>query len=91
MGADNLVNFHEWEKWQSIFHIISIVIFRRHGYNTKALKSVAAKKFIRNKYIAQDIEHVSNNIPAWTLIQNKEIKISSSEIRNQRNKLRGKY
>ena len=91
MGADNLVNFHEWEKWQSIFHIISIVIFRRHGYNTNALKSVAAKKFIHNKYIAQDIEHVSKKIPAWTLIQNKEIKISSSEIRNQRNKLRGKY
>ena len=91
MGADNLVNFHEWEKWQSIFHIISIVIFRRHGYNTDALKSVAAKKFIHNKYIAQDIEHVSKKIPAWTLIQNKEIKISSSEIRNQRNKLRGKY
>ena len=51
MGADNLVNFHEWEKWQSIFHIISIVIFRRHGYNTNALKSVAAKKFIHHKYI----------------------------------------
>ena len=34
MGADNLVNFHEWEEWQSIFHIIPIVIFRRHGYNT---------------------------------------------------------
>ncbi len=81
----------EWEKWQSIFHIISIVIFRRHGYNTNALKSVAAKKFIHHKYIAQDIEHVSKKIPAWTLIQNKEIKISSSEIRNQRNKLRGKY
>ena len=55
------------------------------------MKSVAAKKFIHNKYIAQDIEHVSKKIPAWTLIQNKEIKISSSEIRNQRNKLRGKY
>ena len=91
MGADNLVNFHEWEKWQSIFHIISIVIFRRHGYNTNALKSVAAKKFIHHKYIAQDIEHVSKKTPAWTLIQNKEIRISSSEIRNQRNKLRGKY
>ena len=33
-------------------------------------------------------EYVSKKIPAWTLIQNKEIKISSSEIRNQRIKLR---
>ena len=91
MGADNLINFHMWQNWQKIFDNMSIVIFRRHGYNTNALKSVAAKKFIHHKYIAQDIEHVSKKIPAWTLIQNKEIKISSSEIRNQRNKLRGKY
>ena len=91
MGADNLINFHKWEKWQMIFNNMSIVIFRRHGYNTNALKSVAAKKFINHKYIAQNLEHVSKKIPAWTLIQNKEIKISSSEIRNQRNKLRGKY
>ena len=48
-------------------------------------------EFIHHKYIAKDIENVSKNIPAWTLIQNKEIKISSSEIRNQRNKLRVKY
>ena len=29
-------------------------------------------------------------IPSWSFIENKEIKISSTEIRNQRKKLRGK-
>ena len=39
MGADNLINFHKWQKWKDIFNDIAIVVFRRHGYNTKALKS----------------------------------------------------
>ena len=33
MGADNLINFHKWEKWHDIFMYISIVVFKRHGYN----------------------------------------------------------
>ena len=90
MGADNLVNFHEWEKWQSIFHIISIVIFRRHGYNSKALKSIAFQKF-KNSLIKKSLTTSLDfdKTPSWTVVENKEIKISSTEIRNQRNKLRG--
>ena len=92
MGADNLINFHQWQKWQSIFNIITIVIFRRHGYNTKALKSIAAKKFYINKFSTKEFERELNiKLPSWILIENKEIKISSTEIRSQRNKLRGKY
>ena len=26
MGADNLINFHKWEKWQKIFNNMSIVV-----------------------------------------------------------------
>ena len=90
MGADNLVNFHEWEKWQSIFHIISIVIFRRHGYNSKALKSIASQKF-KNSFIKKSLTTSLDfdKTPSWTVVENKEIKISSTEIRNQRNKFRG--
>ena len=31
-----------------------------------------------------------DELPSWAVVENKEIKISSSEIRNQREKLRGK-
>ena len=92
MGADNLINFHKWEKWEKIFNNMSIVIFRRHGYNTKALKSIATQKFKNNKFIKSNIFlNKFNEVPSWLFIENKEIKISSTEIRKQRNKLRGKY
>ena len=91
MGADNLINFHKWEKWQKIFNNMSIVIFRRHGYNNKALKSIASQRFKNNRVISSNIK-LDDFIytPSWSLIENKEIRISSSEIRSQRKKLRGK-
>ncbi len=91
MGADNLVSFHRWQNWQKIFNNMSIVIFKRHGYNTKALNSISSKKFINSKVIEKEIR-LQNfmKLPSWTIIQNKEIRISSTEIRDQRLKLRGK-
>ena len=91
MGADNLISFHKWQKWQKIFSNMSIVIFKRHGYNTQALKSIAAQHFKNSKKIKTNISFLDfDELPSWTIIENKEIKISSSEIRNQREKLRGK-
>ena len=92
MGADNLINFNNWQNWRSIFNEISIVVFRRHGYNNKALNSITKKTFSKFQIFNNPIEvdHFSK-LPSWTLINNKEIKISSSEIRKQREILRGKY
>ena len=91
MGSDNLINFHNWQNWHEIFDNMSIVIFKRHGYNTQALKSIAAQHFKNSKKIKTNISFLDfDELPSWTIIENKEIKISSSEIRNQREKLRGK-
>jgi len=91
MGADNLINFHKWQKWKDIFNDIAIVVFRRHGYNTKALKSHTSHIY-KNYKINKKNLFVDDfiKLPAWTLIQNKEIKVSSTEIRKQRELLRFK-
>ena len=91
MGADNLINFHQWQNAHRIFNEIPIVVFRRYGYNQKALKSYISNLYknfrLKNKNI-----HIDNfnQLPAWTIIQNKEIRISSTEIRKQRELLRPK-
>ena len=90
MGADNLINFHKWEKWQKILNDMSIVIFKRHGYNNKALKSITAHKYKNSRINFSKFKLDDFNIvPSWLFVENKEIKISSTEIRNQRAKLRG--
>jgi len=91
MGADNLINFHQWQNAHRIFNEIPIVVFRRYGYNQQALKSYISNLYknfrLKNKNI-----HIDSfkQLPAWTIIQNKEIRISSTEIRQQRELLRPK-
>ena len=89
MGADNLINFHKWQKWRNIFKDIPIVIFKRHGYNIKALNSITAKTFLNYKISKLNLN--SNPPPCWTFINNKEVKISSTDIRNQRKFFRGQH
>ena len=91
MGADNLISFHKWQKWQKIFSNMSIVIFKRHGYNTNALKSIASTKYNHARILKSHVNYEDfDKLPSWAIVENKEIKISSTEIRNQRDKLRGK-
>jgi nicotinate-nucleotide adenylyltransferase len=91
MGADNLINFHKWQKWRQIFQEISIVVFKRHGYNNQALKSIACRTFTNYRInFLQINKNDFINLPSWAWVNNREIKISSTEIRQQRLLLRGK-
>ena len=66
IGADNLINFHKWNKWQKIPELAKIVVFARDNYSTKALNSIAAKKLKKSD---------------WMYINSKKVNISSSLIR----------
>ena len=66
IGADNMINLHQWNKWQKIPKLAKIVVFARLGYSTKALNSIAAKKLGKKD---------------WMYINSKKINISSSLIR----------
>ena len=92
MGADNLIQFHKWQNWHKIFNDISIVVFKRHGYNNRALNSIATKKFTQFQVLSEPIDKLYFlKTPSWTWIKNREVKISSTEIRKQRNLLRDDY
>ena len=45
IGADNLINFHKWHKWQQISSKCNILVFDRYKYKTKSLKSITYKKY----------------------------------------------
>jgi len=66
MGADNLITFHKWHKSKSISQKCNILVFDRHGYKKKSLKSKAFKKL--NKSIL-------------TFVEFKKVNISSSQLR----------
>ena len=66
MGADNLINFHKWYKWKAISQKCNILVFDRHGYKVKSLKSITFKRL---------------NQKNLTFVKFKKVNISSSQIR----------
>jgi len=66
MGADNLINFHKWHKWEQISQKCNILVFDRKGYKAKSLKSITFKQL---------------NQKNLTYIKFKKVNISSSQLR----------
>ncbi len=66
MGADNLISFHKWYKWQKISLKCNILVFDRTNYKSKSLKSLAFKKLGKERL---------------KFIKFKKVNISSSKLR----------
>ena len=66
MGADNLIDFHKWYKSKSISKKCNILVFDRHGYKAKSLKSITFKQLRKKKL---------------EFIKFKKVNISSSQLR----------
>ena len=82
MGADNLLNFHNWYKWEKIFELIPIAVFDRPNYKNNSLSSKSAKKYRRYKYLEKFSKLLATlRPPAWIYFHGKHNYIKSSNIR----------
>jgi nicotinate-nucleotide adenylyltransferase len=68
IGSDILIELHKWKSWKKIVKLIKLVVFYRKGYGRKSKNSIVAN-YLKNKNI--------------TYINNKPIKISSSNLRDR--------
>ena len=66
MGADNLINFHKWHKWETISQKCNIIVFDRLGYKKKSLNSTTFKRL---------------NHKRLKFIEFNKVNISSSQLR----------
>ncbi len=67
MGADNLISFHKWLKWEQISEKCQIIVFDRMGFKSSSLKSVTYKKLGKNRL---------------KFVKFDKVNISSSKLRN---------
>ena len=67
MGADNLISFHKWLKWEQISEKCQIIVFDRMGFKSSSLKSVTYKKLGKKKF---------------KFVKFDKVNISSSKLRN---------
>jgi nicotinate-nucleotide adenylyltransferase len=80
MGADNLVQFHKWNRWRDILRSVPMGVLARPGSGVAARLSVAAQSF-RVDRVAQGEGIGRRRAPAWCFVNLPLNDMSSSKIR----------
>jgi len=82
MGADNLAQFHRWERWQWIMESVPIGVLSRPGEQVSAGLSPAARQYARYRLDARRAHGLPfAKPPAWCLLTGRMVDASSSAIR----------
>jgi len=81
IGADNLVQLHQWKDYKKIFSLCTVVVMNRIGYKKPALTSPAAKRFRKTKISLNTLLKIGPKQKEWVYINNKGINVSSSRLR----------
>ena len=82
MGADNLRDFHRWQRWREIAMTFPIAVIDRPGATLSFLSSSMAKTFDYARVDEGDAPLLARmKAPAWTFIHGPRSSLSSSAIR----------
>lgn len=83
MGADNLRDFHRWERWREIAETIPIAVIDRPGSTLSFLSSMMAKTYDFARIDEDDATILARcRAPAWTFIHGPRSSLSSTAIRD---------
>lgn len=82
MGADNLRDFHRWQRWRRIATTFPIAVVDRPGATLSFLSSVVAKTFDYARVDEIDAPRLARmRAPAWTFIHGPRSSLSSTALR----------
>lgn len=82
MGADNLVQFHRWQNWQSIIEAVPVAVLARAGKRLGARRSVTARTYRKFRLTGRKARLLGKSMaPAWAYQNVPLVNLSSSDIR----------
>ena len=82
MGADDLRDFHRWQRWRQIVMTFPIAVIDRPGSTLSFLSSMVAKTFDYARVDEIDAPRLARmKAPAWTFIHGPRSLLSSTAIR----------
>ncbi|RAN36684.1 hypothetical protein HY26_06655 [Hyphomonas sp. GM-8P] len=82
MGADNMVGFHYWQRWQDIARLMPIAIIARPGVGPGARNSRFARTFAKDRIPEAYAPLLPGMVPpAWVYLKGPLDKSSSTAIR----------
>ncbi len=80
MGADNLVQFHRWDRWRDILRAVPVAVLARPGSGVQARLSRAAQAF-GGAQLARGEAIGSRTPPVWAFVNMPMSAASSTKIR----------
>ncbi|MFN4130424.1 MAG: nicotinate-nucleotide adenylyltransferase [Paracoccaceae bacterium] len=81
MGADNLVQFHRWDRWRDILRAVPVAVLARPGLGVQARLSRAAQAFRSKQLDRGEWLGGQRRPPVWAFINLPMNGASSSAIR----------
>ena len=82
MGADSLMSFHKWQRWQEIARTFPIAVIDRPGSTLSFLSSKMTKTFAFARVDEDDAGVLwKKAAPAWTFIHGPRSQLSSTALR----------
>ncbi len=86
MGADNLRDFHRWQRWRTIAMTMPLAVIDRPGATLAFLSSTMAQTFGFARVDESDAPLLARmKPPAWTFIHGPRSSLSSTALRAARN------
>ncbi|MEE4187853.1 MAG: nicotinate-nucleotide adenylyltransferase, partial [Roseobacter sp.] len=84
MGADNLAQFHRWQRWRDIARSVPVGVLARPGDRISARTSPAAKIFAPARIPGRASHSLGHAVPpAWCFVNVPMLDVSSSDIRSE--------
>ncbi len=82
MGADNLAQFHRWDRWQEIMASVPVGVIARPGSRLSAQGAKAAERFAWARLPAEASHRLGRaSPPAWCFVNVPMTGVSSSDLR----------
>lgn len=83
MGADNLAQFHRWQRWRAIANAVPIAVIDRPGSTLAFVSAPAAQALARARVDERKAGRLAlMHPPAWTFIHGPRSSLSSTALRN---------
>ena len=86
MGADNLVQFKQWKRYQDIIDLLPIAVIDRPGYSYQAIS--AGRHLFKHRYTARQLRSrlvkTRENMLGWCFIAGQRHHMSATDLRKNR-------
>lgn len=83
MGADNLIQFHRWDRWREIASLVPFAVIDRPPLGLGALASPAARALAAHRLNEGAARTLADRSPpAWVFLTGLKSSLSSTALRN---------